>query len=130
MNIAEEIAKVLFEAGIRLKDESDLLALSEADKETRYKIVSEYRKWTDNDFEVTFNMRMLPDHAHNVWELIYETIYADFQKRVNGHCLSDEVDEALWIMQEQDSRERHEDDLINRYKDKRIALPAFKDQAE
>jgi hypothetical protein len=106
---AAAIAKMLYDAGIRLDTESDLLAMSKADKETRYAIVTKYRELCNQDVQIEIDFRDLPNHHHNVWEWVYETAYEDIKGR-----LSDEVDSELWILQCVDRADAWVDDAIDR----------------
>lgn len=107
-NTAAVIAQMLFKAGVRLKDSTDLLAMAEANKETRYAIVTKYRQLCGEDLEVTLNYSELANHEHNFFEWVYETTYEQLK-----NSLYADVDGELWMIQYADKADAWVDDAID-----------------
>lgn len=97
---ADLVAALLYDAGIRLADEDDLLALDKASALQQSTIARLYREAMGADWEVVVTSADLDEH------LLPAAALMAAAWRTARDALTDEVDAALWSMQCAERRER------------------------
>lgn len=101
------IAHKLFAAGIRLADRDDCRALQRAPESLKPALLAIWLDEMQHDVEIVISAAALQDmEGRTHQQLIEEALYELFERKA-----WDDVDTELWIIQNENRRDAHNDDL-------------------
>jgi hypothetical protein len=109
--IATALAKHLYEAGVRLEDKDDTDALGKAPEALQRELLDLWLKDCDHDIEVTLNHASVRDalaEGRTLQAVYDEALFERFERAARRDI---DIDVELWIMQNENRRDAHNDEV-------------------
>jgi hypothetical protein len=109
--IATDLAMRLYEAGVRLDDKDDTDAFGKASESLQRELLGLWIKDCGHDVEVTLNDASVRDalaEGKTLQAVYDEALFELFERAVRRDI---DVDVELWIIQNENQRDQHGDDL-------------------